>query len=115
MIQIIINLINANSIELITFAMSLLAIFFSIYGWHKSRVIYGIDTIIFDARNVDSESNINKKLSSGKYIMLNMIEIEDDANAEYTCSNSVLNQGSLLDFGQHKNKKYRITLGRVKK
>lgn len=64
----------------ITIFISLAALYYSVKAWQKSRVIYGIERMVVRQYTgtyndmFTSEADINKKLSSGNYMILSVME-----------------------------------------
>lgn len=92
--------------------LSIIAIIISCLGWNKSRVIYGVETEIYDPEDVNSVDYINKKLSSGKYIVLNSIE-KPYKDVSQSAGSSVLQPGSILMFSQGDRKVILLILGKI--
>ncbi len=66
--------------EIVSLVIALIALVVSILAWRKSRAIYGIERDVirqYTGKNDDlwkSEDNLNKKLSSGDYTVLVVLE-----------------------------------------
>ena len=66
--------------EIISIVIALLALYYSVKAWQKSRAIYGVERMVirhFTGGNEDiykNEDKINEKLSSGNYSILSVME-----------------------------------------
>lgn len=77
-------------LEIISIILAVIALFISIKAWHKSRAIYGIErTTLRQTRGRQDDpivqerlQEINTKLTSGKYTILNIISREADGDFE---------------------------------
>lgn len=76
----------AFSMEIATLLASIVALLISCLAWHKSRVIYAVETAVIRQPTggrddlVDSTGPLNEKLKSGKYTVLSLAERRADGD-----------------------------------
>jgi len=67
-------------LSFVSIIISAIALSYSKKAWHKSRAVYGVERMVvrqFTGKCIDadiSEDKINRKLSSGNYTILSVLE-----------------------------------------
>lgn len=98
---------NNDYLSLFALLFSAVSIVISVVGWRKSRSIYGIESVYYDPFNSLSQDLVNKKLSSGSYILLNILEREKTDSEK-------LQESSMFIGYDLPSKKSIVVLGKIK-